>query len=493
MLLIIDSDAQALNLLASLISSGNTTTPPLPAAVPPPHHLAFAATLAIHPTLTTRASSQDRADAASLALWYLRLVLQVVGPINSNFYDAFVFTGIGIRCGTGRRHVTRDGASSSGDDLENISNDLAETGAIWTRAEDFWQVAGWAFNCSVLHRKRWASWKLWLDFLIDVLEKDWEARGVGFGEDGALNEGEHDPRENSIIVRSLTSGDGTTGKERRVVRAVFADGGSRAAGEFTEIWKNETKERKRDTEHKRITRKIDFAADDYGDYMDEDRESDLEDSDSDPKDNYPRAPESTSNANLPDLSEPLGGIEAINLRLRLLSLLSTVSIVLAHKFIILDNLLDLYREHIRPLPPPTFFTLMSPIQLRHFPAETASLFIKYILGSLIAASAPLPTEDTLSQETVESCYLPFAANTSSIADNAKVSLCVEALLRIIDWHGQLSWTPTLQEAAEAGIDAREKKARNAGRKKARGIEHDRSWLTNSANRIRSVVQMARPK
>lgn len=495
-LLTLESDCQALTLLTSLVSSGNTSIPPVSVSVPPPHHLAFAATLAIHPTLTIRASSDNRAEEASLALGYLRLLLKVVGPINANFHDAFIYTAVGIRGVSGRRRGQGDSASNNGDDRDSISSDLAETGAIWARAEDFWQVAGWGFNCSVLNEKRWARWNQWLEFMIEVFEKDWEARGFDVGEDATPNDCKSDPREGSMIVGSLSSG-GSSGKERRIIRAIFADGGLRAAGEFTEIWKNETKERKQDTDLKRISKKIDIATDDYGDYMDEDGESELEDSDTNSQENLPSLNPPTSTTTLPNLSDPLGGSSSLNLRYRLLSLLSAVSIALPHKFTPLSNLFDHFCEHIRPLPLPTFFALMSPLQLAHFPPSTAIALTKFLLNSLIAASAPMPTDEyPFSQETLETCYIPYTANTSSVADNAKVSLLIEALLRIVDRHKGLSWTPRLQDAVDEGIPAREKKAKTAARRRDRSSASggdERIWLKASAARIRSVVAMARPR
>ena len=495
-MLTFESDGQALTLLTSLISSGNTSIPPAPASVPPPHHLAFAATLAIHPTLTIRASSDNRAEEASLALGYLRLLLDVVGPINANFHDAFTYTAVGIRGVSGRRRVLGDSGSKNGGERDSISSDLAETGAIWARVEDFWQVAGWGFNCSVLHKTRWARWNQWLEFMIDVLEKDWKAREFGVRGDATPNDGKLDPREDSMIVGSLSSG-GSAGKERRIIRAIFADGRLRAAGEFTEIWKNETKERKQDTEHKRISKKIDIATDDYGDYMDEDRDSDFEDPDINPQESFPSLNPSSSTSSLPNPSDLLGGSPSLNLRSRLLSLLSAVSIALPHKFITLSNLFELFCEQIRPLPLPTFFALMSPLQLAHFPPHTAIALTKFLLNSLIAASAPIPRDDyQFSQETLETCYIPYTANTSSIADNAKVSLLIEALLRIIDRHKGLSWTPSLQDAVDEGIPAREKKAKTGAKKRDRhfvGGVDERIWLKASAARIRSVVAMAKPR
>lgn len=490
---------QALKLLISLVASGNTSVPPLPAFIPPPHHLALVATLAIHPTLTTRARSEVQVEEANLALRYLRLVLRIVGPVNANLQDAFLFTGVGTssrRRSSGRRKATGDGVNANGDDLDGIENELAESGAIWAQAEDIWQVVGWAFNCSVRYKQRWSRWSLWLDYMVDVLQKDWEARSIRNSEGAALDEGEDDPRAKSMIVRFLNPDDGTAGRERKILRAIFADGGPKALGEFTELWKNETKERKKDTDLKKIEKKIHIETDNYGDYLEEDKDSDLEDVDPDSLDDaYQSGPnESNSVDSLPDIAEPLGGMEAINLRLRMLSLLSTVSAILPNSFTSIATLYNLYLEHIRPLPVPTFFLLISPASLRHFHPGAASSLTQYILRSIIASSAPLPAKDDLTQDVLEESYLPFAANTGNIADNAKVSLCVETLLRLLNLHLGLTWTPSLQDAMEDGINARENKAKTVGRKRARatGGQNEREWLVGSANRIRSVIQMAKP-
>lgn len=492
-------DGLALKLLLSLVTAGNTSVSPLPAFLPPPEHLAFAATLAIHPTLTTRAKSQDRVDDANLAFKYLREVLRIAGPINANLQEAFIFTGIGAssrRGGGGRRRTTGTGFDPIGDDLDSIENDLAESESIWARAEDIWQVTGWAFNCSVLHKKRWTRWRLWLEYMIDVLQNDWDLRSVGLENHRARDENENDPREKSMVVRCLSAGAAMTGKERRVVRAVFADGGAKAVGEFLEIWKNETKERKKDADLEKVEKKIDIEADNYGDYMNEDRDSDLEGSESELVENVapPQSNDSNSNSSLLNLATPLGGMDAINLRLRILSLLSTVCAILPHTFTSLTTLYDIYLEYIRPLPLPTFFLLISPSSLRHFSPAAASSLTQYLLRSLIAASAPLPAKDDLAQEVLEGSYLPFAANTSSIADNAKVSLCVETLLRLLDTYVGLTWTPSLHDAVEAGILARDNRAKRDGRRKPGGAdwEKERMWLVSSANRIRSVIRMAKP-
>lgn len=477
---------QALNLLTSLLTSGSASHSPLPAFLPPPQYLALIATLAVHPTLTTRAKALEQIQAANLALRYLRLVLKHAGPVNGNFNDAFAFNSLSPssrRGGSGRRRTTGEGVNPSVDDYEGIDIELANAGSLWTRAEDFWQVVGWCFNCSILYKRRWERWNAWLTYMLEVLEVDWDAREHGEGDES---------REKSLVMKYINSGVTTAGRQRKILRAVFADGQKKSVAEFGEIWQNETKELKKDTDIKKAEKKIDIEDDNYGDYMEDEDEEDLEDS---PKD-LSSSPERTSQTrdSIPNVADDLGGMDSINLRLRLLSLFSKVSAVLPNEFTDLNTLYDNFLDHIRSLPMPAFFLIISPTALRIFTPAAASSLTQYILRSLIAASAPLPLNDNMSQDILEHSYLPYAANTSSIVDNIKVSLCVETLLRLLDFHVGLAWTPGLQEAVEAGIKARIAKAKK--KQTRRGTDGDGrcdgTWLAASAERIRGVVGMAKP-
>ena len=477
--------SQALNLLTSLLVYGSASSSPLPAFLPPPQYLGLIATLAVHPTLTTRANSLDRIQAANLALRYLRLLLKHAGPVNGSFGDAFAFNSpshSSRRGGGGRRRTTGEGANPASENNEGIGIDLANAGSLWARTEDFWQVVGWCFNCSILHKRRWERWNAWLKFMVELLEVDWETRERGDGDES---------KEKSLIMKYINSEISTSGRQRKILRAIFADGRKKSVAEFGEIWQKETKELKKDTEVKKAE-KIDIEADNYGDYMDDEEDEELEDSPDDSS--SAEEPASQSQGSMPNVADDLGGMDSINLRLRLLSLLSKVSAVLPNDFTDLNTLYDNFLDHIRTLSIPTFFLIISPTTLRVFAPAAASSLSQYVLRSLIAASAPLPPNDTLSQEVLERSYLPYPANTSSIADNTRVSLCVETLLRLLDYHVGLAWSPSLQEAAEAGIKARAAKAKKKQNK--RGTDGDGScdgtWLTGSAERIRGVVGMARP-
>lgn len=486
---------QALSLLTTLLTSGSTSYSTLATFLPPPQYIALIATLAVHPSLTTRAKTLDRIQAANLALRYLRLLLKHAGPVNGNLNEAFSFSSLSLssrRGGSGRRRTTGEGTDLPADGSEGIDTELANAGSLWARAEDFWQIVGWCFNCSVLHKRRWERWSAWLGYMLEVLEADWDTREHGEGEAS---------RGKSLIMKYINSGTTTAGGQRKILRAIFADGGTKPVAEFNEIWTNETKELKKDADIKKVEKKIDIEANDYGDYMDDENHEDLEDS----PDESSSSPQQTSQLqdSTPNVADDLGGMDSINLRLRLLSLLSKVSAVLPHDFTDPTTLYDDFLEHFRSLPLPAFFLAVSPPTLRVFTPAAASSLVQYILRSLIAASAPLPPNDDISQDILETSYLAYAANTSSLADNTRVSLCVETLLRLVDLHVGLAWTPGLQEAAEKGVTARSAKAKTKKKKQQTkrgtgaggdgdGVCGDGMWLAASAERIMGVVGMAKP-
>ncbi|KAL9594156.1 MAG: hypothetical protein Q9219_007193 [cf. Caloplaca sp. 3 TL-2023] len=488
----LSADISALNLLILLLTSGTTSNPPKPAFLPPSQQIALAATITVHPSFTIRAQSDDRLQASALAFRYLRLILELVGPINGNLQDAFAFSTVetSTRRGVSRRRTTGDDGSPTKDDLDAINIELANAGSVWAKAQDFWHVVGWAFNCSVVHKNRWQQWHLWLEYMINVLDKDWTTRAHKHAEN---EDSEGDPREGSIIARYLSTGDSPAAQGRRIVRAVFADGLPKSAAEFPEIWRNETKERKKEVDVKKTETKLDIEADQWGDYRyGVSSSSDLEDT---PPPESPTKSTVTDSTTVVNVSAPLGGSQSVVLRLRLLSLLSTVSVFLPHVFIPLATLYDLFLDHIRPLPLPQFFLLVSPLSMQHLHLAAASSITQILLRSLIASSAPLPATDDLTQEVLERCYLPYPANTGTISDNAKVSLCVETLLRLLQKHCGLDWTESLQKSVEKGIEAREQKATKAGKGrgkgKAGGGEDERVWLKGSAGRMSGLMELVK--
>ena len=162
---------------------------------------------------------------------------------------------------------------------------------------------------------------------------------------------------------------------------------------------------------------------------------------------------------------------------------------------------ELYNElafNMKLLPLPAFSLLISPSDSSQLPREVYVSLATSILNLFLPPSAPRPetvserSSDGISQDIIERCYLPFAAHTHSTDDNAKVSILVESLFRMLLRFPRVYHTPSLDEAVETGILARENKCKNDKKRKghnARKTEEgeDRAWLDASGKRLRSLV------
>lgn len=241
----------------------------------------MAATLAVHPSLTTRTEDREKQSAANSALRYLRLVNRVVGPLNADLSAAFTFTEPGSR--TARRRRGRGAGRSESPDEGNdgggasIKSRYAERDSVFARGGDFWQVVGWAFNCSVLHPRRWERWSLWLEMVLEVLEADLEARIANVEE--ATNRGVISRAEDTIIQSLVVRYIGGAGQGRtawrRMMRAVLADGSKKAVSEFGEVWEGEAREPRKMEEKKARAREVDIEGDKWGDYDLSDEEDEV--------------------------------------------------------------------------------------------------------------------------------------------------------------------------------------------------------------------------
>ncbi|PYH46764.1 uncharacterized protein BP01DRAFT_390441 [Aspergillus saccharolyticus JOP 1030-1] len=291
---------QALNLLLEVLTAGTIAS--TPAFVPPPQHLAVAATFLVHPTTTTRAKTAEGEEAPNAALRLLRLTNALVGPIAAKFGLAFSFTHFATsRHGRRRRGADDTPTSEAAEDIMTPVNlDLSESQSIWSRAEDFWHAVGWAFNCSVLHHERWEHWRIWLEFMCEVLESDWNERYRQWIEDkessadskvpsasrrrnsNRTNDAADQILKNSLILRYIEGASATYGRNRRIVRSIFADGGVTSSNEFREVFENELKQskhKKHSSNSKKRSAQVNIDAEEFGDYLTDDEDDD-EDEDS---------------------------------------------------------------------------------------------------------------------------------------------------------------------------------------------------------------------
>ncbi|KAF2482642.1 hypothetical protein BDY17DRAFT_163564 [Neohortaea acidophila] len=480
--------SQAFALLSAALTAGTGSL--APAHLPPPHYLAFAATLVVHPQLTSRTSSTDKHAAADDALRYLRHVNAILGPRNASLHHAFCFNADALSSRFQRAKSRASELISVEEDVNDASlhSTYANQGSLWNQAPDFWSIVGWALNCAVAHPKRWARWKLLLAFLLDVLEDDLAERlpaakaAYQSGGTTAVQESLKD----SLFAHYLSLiGQGRNNK-RRVMRAIFANGSSKSLAEFGEIWRNETKPPKQPREDlfaKR--RKLDLDNGEFGDYLDESdedspggslrrsrsataihsaprsntatdggEESDEESSDRRPTDDTP----------LQTDVEAWGGMDAVRLRQRLLAFLAHFCAANPNGFLDSEDLFDLYTEFIRPLPLPVFQQFTLPAKA-YLPQQSQASLNQMLLRPLLVATAPPYSETPPTQGDFETYYAPHAASNTSAVDNAKVSLLLESLLRSLWTTGGLAATRGLRNLVQQGITARTEKTGWDGRKK----------------------------
>ncbi|KAK4947849.1 hypothetical protein LTR10_013357 [Elasticomyces elasticus] len=514
---------QAYNFLLSITSnSASSLNRSTPVTIPPPSHLALAATIAIHPVFTTRTHSREKWDQANAALRLLRLVHKTVGPVNADFAEAFSFRKYDFRSsrhgGGGVRFDDEDDEASGNDDLgehgSNLNTPYSGIQSLWAGAEDFWQLVGWAFNCACLpgiHAARWTHYRLLLEFLVDVLETDWHLR----------NAGSNPSPEENLIWQYIELAAGGHARARRIVRSIFADGSTRSTSEFRPIFVHELKEPvAHDAKIKKREVDVDIENEIYGDYLAND-DSDLSD-DADGASTGTgvsgrpskrlrtrtgtRTPSARSSNNslrsdydndgdaaMSSSTTALGDPSCVNLRLRLLRLLTHIS---SHPsltstspttFPDLEDLFTLFVEFIKPLPLPVLTQVVLTAQV--FDAHTHTLLCESLLQRILENSAPaIRSNVLLSQSKLEEEYLPFAAGRNSIDANARVSLLLEALTRSLAQLSVLKKSGALIKAVDRGVERRMSKVADLGdakrRKKAgKGEEEAWSWLVESGERL----------
>ncbi|TVY34668.1 hypothetical protein LOCC1_G007357 [Lachnellula occidentalis] len=311
----------ALTLLGDLVTSGasHPEAQDKPAFVPIPYHIELVSALLIHPRYTSQSPPDERLELASKSITFLRNTLQILGPVNANLVEAFSLSPLtSTRTSRRSRIVLERDEGSSGSETDDKSKKvkgvIANKGRLRNCAKDFWHIVGWAFNCSVMYPKRWQYWKVYLDYMLDVLDADWKERERldREGMDGVDGECDYNMVRKGLLMQYLSGVGENSSAMRRVVRSVFADAGPDSLNEFKEVFDSETKDnngqkRKRaDTVNFGGYDDDDECADGYSSPV----RADEEDEDDD-------------EMHIPLVDPYLGGTESIALRQRVLSLVRT--------------------------------------------------------------------------------------------------------------------------------------------------------------------------
>lgn len=467
----------------------------------------------VHPHTTTRANSDAEKEAPDIALCLLRLTNALVGPTDARFHTAFAFTHFETsRYGRRRGDSPALNEAMSEEKRKAWGTSYNGSRSVWQEAEDFWHAVGWSFNCSVLHPAQWKHWQIWLQFMCQVLEDDWIEREIKYnqgkekqawellgtdisqsvecleqenskGKKGRVRKKE--PKNDdlgifreSLIFQYITS-NSTYGRDRRIMRAIFADGKPKSA-EFRAIFKDEIKptNSKKSPPNSKKRAGFDIDKGEYGDYQNDSDETyaasgngtnsaspfpqgrtirrskrtrrgtrNITDGATDPETEIPNTHHNSAISSL-------GGYNSLALRQQLLGLLTKVSATLPTDFIPLDDLYHMFAENIRDLPLPVFQHITTPSLLPGLgPEEHSSLCL--VLFYVMRESSALTTDATcLTSSKLEKFFLPYMAASPSVANNAKISMLLEAMMTLLYNEKMLSATPALKNAVRAGIERR---------------------------------------
>ncbi|KAK5719070.1 hypothetical protein LTR17_015404 [Elasticomyces elasticus] len=470
--------AQAILLLSVSLTSGTGMT--RDAYIPPPHYFSFLATLAVHPLLTTRTTDTAKQAVADDALRYLRHLIKLVGPKNAELDQAFRFTEAKRHAGSRNKRVKTRTSAGPDDGLQIdpdvIKSTYATSESLWSNADDFWNIVGWAFNCSVVYPTRWRRWKVWLEMMLDVLEIDLERHT----KDGTVSQ--------SMFAQYLAPfSDAGRNSKRNLMRALLADGKQKSLNEFGEIWQNETKAPKKakdeDVVRKRKRNGLDLENGDFGDYGDESSDEDSTTAALGRRSRSATAKPSRAASPDEDGDSQMRDVESIGID----------AFGAGAIFLDVEELFDLLTEFIRPLPLAVFEYFACPPQ-HYLDANAQSSLVQMLLRPLFQNSgAPNYDENTLTQDVFETCFAPFPAGTTSPSDNAKVSVAIESLLRLLWRNGGLVARQSLGDAVRQGIKARKDKVAWDGRRRVgtKALEEETAVeaLECSVERMESVLEL----
>jgi hypothetical protein len=277
------------------------------------------------PKFTTKAQSKDSTKGADAALRYLQCVRTTIdGPAYSTIRKAFTFPAERNRR---RAPGYRSAASLSpepGGDVERIAGEHANEQSLWYRADDFWHIVGWAFNCSVAHKKRWDRWKLWLALMLDFVEADWK---VCVKQSKDVEDSREAVLQDSLLWHYIIGEESAPthrARRRNIVKAILATATPESRRDYPEIWEKETTEPKRKKRHDQPLGNVDFETGQIADYhSDEEMEDAPEDPDGESMSEGSSSGSDSSMKNVHDAVEHLGGQDAIELRQRLIALVGS--------------------------------------------------------------------------------------------------------------------------------------------------------------------------
>lgn len=227
----------AVELLSNILYDGLSPTTTHPISIPTAIQISMVTSLIVHPDYTTSLPSiRDNNKPAQLAFHYLHDLFRVVKPSDLPLAEAWKFKMQRQTLARGHRSARRhagnspDGYSESGSGDEETNCALAGSEGLFAQVNDLWEAVGWAFTCSVMHKRRWEWYLLLLKVFLDAFESDWRTRV----EDGTF--------EDALIVKMLPVGTENV-QVQKILNAVFATGRSEKTT-YEEIWEDELDRRR---------------------------------------------------------------------------------------------------------------------------------------------------------------------------------------------------------------------------------------------------------
>ncbi|KAF1831751.1 hypothetical protein BDW02DRAFT_649661 [Decorospora gaudefroyi] len=446
--------ASGYDFLYSLLAAGTSVSTPAQPYIgflAPPAYLAYASSMIADPKFTTKAQSTDAVKGADAALRYLQCVHTTIdAPAYPTIRKAFTFPEERNRRRAPGHRNAESLSPRLGGDVERIAGEAANQKSLWYCADDFWHIVGWAFNCSVAHKKRWSRWKLWVSTMLDFLESDWEVCVRRSQEDEDVREA---ILQESLVWHYIVGDESIPTqrlRRRRIVKAIHATATPESRKDYPEIWSRETLEPQRKKDHQPVG-KVDFETGEIGDYDSDEEMQDVSEMDVDADDDTSSTTSEDGIKNLRDAVEQLGGQDSIELRQRMIALLAQVALALPSSFTPFFDLCDNILEDFNQLPTITYAVLISTSKMpdRLQIASNANL-----LHPLISGKPPNYFLYEPTQSDFETKLFPLRGTTQSFALNAKISLVLEQMFMYMVDQDALTPTDKLRKAIETGIEAR---------------------------------------
>ena len=441
---------------------------PSPVFAPPLPYVSLAATLLVHPSLTTFDPTRDDLIASNMSLRFLRTTLLLLGPMNACLNTAFVFNSSNnIRRSRANRLLQVEDASEPTEEAEALDLRLATTESVWTRAEDLWHAVGWSFTCETLYPHRWKRWKLWLDYILSVLENDFDDRSrLALTTANPLTS---PVIPESLIFQYLTSGMEGFGGLRRIFRALFSTGTTRNVTEFPAVFTKETQQpvlKETSTEQTSSSKPLKLEVDEFGDF---------------PLTSSTTVPSPPSTMPTPPSTNAYSAYATHSLRIRLLTLLYNTTYHPAGP-IRLRALSDIFTDTLLDVPLSTFILYTST------PPFLPTTLLRPILSTVSASPhAPPRDNERLTFKILERSYASYPARHAGAMENARVSLLLEACVASLrDCDEEV--TDALRAAVEKGCAVRrDKGGLGKKRKMKEGEEEALDILLASQRRLMRMV------